>query len=184
MEGKPRLSERHAARNVILTAAIAGLGGLLFGYDTGVIAGALLFIKPDFHLGAFDAGLVVSAVPIGAVFGAAISGRLSDGWGRREAIMFASVIFALGAAGSAVAPGTAVLVFARLIVGVAIGVASAAAPVYISEVAPPEKRGQLVTFFQLAVTIGIVVAYLVGLAFNGGGEWRWMLGLGAIPALA
>jgi SP family galactose:H+ symporter-like MFS transporter len=184
MEGKPRLSERQAARNVILTAAIAGLGGLLFGYDTGVIAGALLFIKPDFHLGAFDAGLVVSAVPIGAVFGAAISGRLSDGWGRREAIMFASVIFALGAAGSAVAPGTAVLVVARLIVGVAIGVASAAAPVYISEVAPPEKRGQLVTFFQLAVTIGIVVAYLVGLAFNAGGEWRWMLGLGAIPALA
>jgi sugar porter (SP) family MFS transporter len=184
MEGKPRLSERQAARNVILTAAIAGLGGLLFGYDTGVIAGALLFIKPDFHLGAFDAGLVVSAVPIGAVFGAAISGRLSDGWGRREAIMFASVIFALGALGSAFAPDTAVLVVARVIVGVAIGVASAAAPVYISEVAPPEKRGQLVTFFQLAVTIGIVVAYLVGLAFNGGGEWRWMLGLGAVPALA
>src|SRR3954452_11126589 len=184
MEGKPRLSERQAARNVILTAAIAGLGGLLFGYDTGVIAGALLFIKPDFHLGAFDAGLVVSAVPIGAVFGAAFSGRLSDGWGRREAIMFASVIFALGALGSAFAPDTAVLVVARLVVGVAIGVASAAAPVYISEVAPPEKRGQLVTFFQLAVTVGIVVAYLVGLAFNGSEGWRWMLGLGAVPALA
>src|SRR3954452_1868573 len=159
MEGKPRLSERQAARNVILTAAIAGLGGLLFGYDTGVIAGALLFIKPDFHLGAFDAGLVVSAVPIGAVFGAAFSGRLSDGWGRREAIMFASVIFAVGALGSAFAPDMAVLVAARSVVGVAIGGASAAAPVYISEVAPPEKRGQLVTFFQLAVTIGIVVAY-------------------------
>jgi SP family galactose:H+ symporter-like MFS transporter len=184
MEGTPRLSERQAARNVILTAAIAGLGGLLFGYDTGVIAGALLFIKPDFHLGSFESGLVVSAVPIGAVFGAAISGRLSDGWGRREAILFASVVFAVGAGASAAAPGTAVLVGARLIVGVAIGVASAAAPVYISEVAPPEKRGQLVTFFQLAVTIGIVVAYLVGLAFNGIEGWRWMLGLGAVPAIA
>jgi sugar porter (SP) family MFS transporter len=184
MEGKPRLSERQAARNVILTAAIAGLGGLLFGYDTGVIAGALLFIKPDFHLGSFEAGLVVSAVPIGAVFGAAISGRLSDGWGRREAILFASVIFAVGALGSAFAPDTAILVVALLIVGVAIGVASAAAPVYISEVAPPEKRGQLVTFFQLAVTIGIVVAYGVGEAFNASEGWRWMLGLGAVPALA
>jgi MFS transporter, SP family, galactose:H+ symporter len=184
MEGKPRLSERHAARNVILTAAIAGLGGLLFGYDTGVIAGALLFIKPDFGLGSFESGLVVGAVPIGAVFGAAISGRLSDGWGRREAILFASVVFALGALGSAAAPGTAVLVAARVVVGVAIGVASAAAPVYISEVAPPEKRGQLVTFFQLAVTVGIVVAYLVGLAFNASEGWRWMLGLGAVPALA
>jgi MFS transporter, SP family, galactose:H+ symporter len=184
MEGKPRLSERQAARNVILTAAIAGLGGLLFGYDTGVIAGALLFIKPDFNLGSFEAGLVVAAVPIGAVFGAAISGRLSDGWGRREAILVASVIFGLGALGSAFAPDTAVLVIARLVVGVAIGVASAAAPVYISEVAPPEKRGQLVTFFQLAVTIGIVVAYGVGEAFNASEGWRWMLGLGAVPALA
>jgi SP family galactose:H+ symporter-like MFS transporter len=184
MEGKPRLSERQAARNVILTAAIAGLGGLLFGYDTGVIAGALLFIKPDFGLGSFESGMVVGAVPIGAVFGAAMSGRLSDGWGRREAILFASVVFAIGALGSAAAPNTAVLVGARVIVGIAIGVASAAAPVYISEVAPPEKRGQLVSFFQLAVTIGIVIAYLVGLAFNNSGEWRWMLGLGAVPALA
>src|SRR3954452_16342918 len=132
MEGQPRLSERQAARNVILTAAIAGLGGLLFGYDTGVIAGALLFIKPDFGLGSFESGMVVGAVPIGAVLGAAISGRLSDGWGRREAILFASVVFALGAVGRAAAPNTAVLVGARVIVGVAIGVASAAAPVYIS----------------------------------------------------
>jgi sugar porter (SP) family MFS transporter len=184
MEGTPRLSERHAARNVILTAAIAGLGGLLFGYDTGVIAGALLFIKPDFGLGSFESGMVVGAVPIGAVVGAALSGRLSDGWGRREAILFASVVFAIGALGSAAAPDTAVLIGARVIVGVAIGVASAAAPVYISEVAPPEKRGQLVSFFQLAVTIGIVIAYLVGLAFNASEGWRWMLGLGAIPALA
>jgi sugar porter (SP) family MFS transporter len=183
MEATEHLSESRAARNVVLTAGIAGLGGLLFGYDTGVIAGALLFIKPDFHLDSFEAGLVVSAVPIGAVFGAAMAGPLSDGKGRRGTILLSAIIFAIGALGSAAAPGTAVLVLARLVVGAAIGVASATAPVYISEVAPPDKRGFLVTFFQLAVTVGIVVAYLVGLAFNSSGDWRWMLGLGAVPAV-
>jgi sugar porter (SP) family MFS transporter len=167
----------------VLTAVIAGLGGLLFGYDTGVIAGALLFIKPDFNLGSFESGMVVAAVPIGAVLGAAVAGPLSDQRGRRAMIILSSIVFALGAVASAAAPGTAVLVIARVVIGVAIGVASAAAPVYISEVAPPEKRGQLVSFFQLAVTVGIVVAYLVGLAFNASGGWRWMLGLGAVPAL-
>jgi MFS transporter, SP family, galactose:H+ symporter len=183
VEGTQHLSQSRAARAVVLTAAIAGLGGLLFGYDTGVIAGALLFIKPDFGLGSFEAGLVVGAVPVGAIFGAAVAGPLSDGHGRRGAILLSAIIFAIGALGSAAAPDTLVLVLARIVVGMAIGVASATAPVYISEVAPPEKRGMLVSFFQLAVTIGIVVAYLVGLAFNSGGEWRWMLGLGAVPAL-
>jgi sugar porter (SP) family MFS transporter len=183
MEATQHLSQSRAARNVVLTAGIAGLGGLLFGYDTGVIASALLFIKPDFHLGSFEAGMVVSAVPFGAVFGAAIAGPLSDGKGRRATIILSAIIFAIGALGSAAAPDTAVLVIARFVVGMAIGVASATAPVYISEVAPPDKRGFLVTFFQLSVTVGIVVAYLVGLAFNSSGGWRWMLGLGAVPAL-
>src|SRR5689334_1738714 len=140
-------SARRARRNEVLTAAIAGLGGLLFGYDTGVIAGALLFIKTDFDLGSFAQGLVVAAVPIGAVAGAAIAGPAADTYGRRLMILVA-------------------------------------APVYISEVAPPESRGRLVSFFQLAVTIGILVAYLVGFAFDGIEGWRWMLGLGCVPALA
>ncbi len=169
---------------MILTAAIAGLGGLLFGYDTGVIAGALLFIKPDFDLGSFAQGLVVAAVPIGAVFGAAVSGPSADRYGRRVMILVAAGVFIVGALASAAAPGVEMLVLARIVIGVAIGVASAAAPVYISEVAPPESRGQLVTFFQLAVTVGILVAYLVGLAFDGIEGWRWMLGLGCVPALA
>jgi sugar porter (SP) family MFS transporter len=177
-------SARRARRNVVLTAAIAGLGGLLFGYDTGVIAGALLFIKPEFDLGSFAQGLVVAAVPIGAVAGAAIAGPAADTYGRRLMILVSAGVFIVGALGSAAAPGVEVLVIARVVIGVAIGVASAAAPVYISEVAPPESRGQLVTFFQLAVTVGILVAYLVGLAFDGIEGWRWMLGLGCVPALA
>ncbi|MGN6816131.1 MAG: MFS transporter, partial [Solirubrobacterales bacterium] len=170
-------SARRARRNVVLTAAIAGLGGLLFGYDTGVIAGALLFIKTDFGLGSFAQGLVVAAVPIGAIGGAAIAGPAADTYGRRLMILVAAAVFIVGALVSAAAPGVEVLVLARVVIGVAIGLASAAAPVYISEVAPPESRGRLVSFFQLAVTIGILVAYLVGLAFEGIVGWRLMLGL-------
>lgn len=177
-------SARRARRNVVLTAAIAGLGGLLFGYDTGVIAGALLFIGPDFELGSFALGLVVAAVPIGAVGGAALSGPSADRFGRRAMILVSALVFIAGALASAAAPAVGVLVAARVVVGVAIGIASAAAPVYISEVAPPESRGRLVSFFQLAVTVGILVAYLVGLALDASEGWRWMLGLGCMPALA
>ena len=183
MSSGAREGGSQARRNVVLTAAIAGLGGLLFGYDTGVIAGALLFITPDFNLTDFESGLVVSAVPIGAVGGAIFAGRLSDGYGRRAMILISAVVFAIGALASAAAPNGEMLVFARLVVGLAIGVASAVAPVYISEVAPPDVRGRLVTFFQLAITIGILVAYLVGLAFEPSEGWRWMLGLGAVPAV-
>lgn len=169
---------------MVLTAAIAGLGGLLFGYDTGIIAGALLFIGPDFELGSFARGLVVAAVPVGAIAGAALSGPMADRHGRRLMILAAAVVFIAGALASAAAPGLGALVGARVVIGVAIGIASAAAPVYISEVAPPESRGRLVSFFQLAVTVGILVAYLVGLAFDHSEGWRWMLGLGCVPALA
>jgi sugar porter (SP) family MFS transporter len=176
--------ERRAHRNVVMTAAIAGLGGLLFGYDTGIIASALLFIKPDFNLDSFEQGMVVSAVPVGAIFGAAVAGQAADRLGRRKTIISAAVVFIAGALASAAAPGLAVLVIARVLLGVAVGLASANAPVYISEVAPPEARGRLVSYFQLAVTVGILVAYLVGLAFSPSGGWRWMLGLGAVPAMA
>jgi MFS transporter, SP family, galactose:H+ symporter len=172
-----------ARRNVVMTAVIAGLGGLLFGYDTGIIASALLFIRSDLGLSSFEQGLVVAAVPIGAAFGALLAGPLSDKRGRRLVIIVSAFVFIVGALVSAAADSVVVLTLSRIVIGVAIGFASATAPVYISEVAPPEIRGRLVTMFQLAVTIGILVAYLVGLAFEPNGEWRWMLGLGAVPAL-
>ena len=172
-----------ARRNVILTAAIAGLGGLLFGYDTGIIASAMLFIRSDLDLSSFQQGVVVAAVPIGAAFGALRAGPLADKRGRRIVIISSAFVFIAGSIASAVAGSYEVLTLARIVIGVAIGFASATAPVYISEMAPPELRGRLVTLFQLAVTIGILVAYLVGLAFEPSGDWRWMLGLGALPAL-
>ncbi len=174
---------RTAHRNLVLTAAIAGLGGLLFGYDTGIIAGAMLFIGPDFGLDDFARGLVVGAVPIGAAVGALLGGRVADRHGRRLVIVLSAIVFVIGSGISAAAPDATVLVIARLALGVAIGFASAVAPVYISELAPPDQRGRLVTFFQLSVTIGIFVAYLVGLLFAPIDGWRWMLGLGALPAI-
>jgi SP family galactose:H+ symporter-like MFS transporter len=173
----------HARRNVMFTAVIAALGGLLFGYDTGIIASALLFIKSDFDLSSFEQGMVVSAVPIGAVFGAALAGQLADEYGRRRMILLAAALFVAGSIVSALAQGATVLIVARVFIGFAIGLASATCPVYISEVAPAELRGRLVTLFQLAVTVGILVAYVVGLALEPSGSWEWMLALGAIPAL-
>ncbi len=173
----------HARHNVILTAAIAGLGGLLFGYDTGIIASAMLFIRSDFDLDSFQQGLVVAAVPIGAAFGALGAGPMADTYGRRIVIIASAFVFIAGALGSAASDGVGLLTVSRIVIGVAIGFASATAPVYISEIAPPEMRGRLVTLFQLSVTVGILVAYLVGLAFEPSGDWRWMLGLGAVPAL-
>lgn len=178
-------SAAQAKRNVTVTAAIAGLAGLLFGYDTGIIAGALLTITPDFSLNSLQAGMVVGAVPIGAVGGAWFASKGADRHGRRSLILVAAAIFVVGAIVSAVSPGPLILILSRAVIGFGIGVASAVAPVYISEVAPPDLRGSLVTFFQLAVTIGILVAYLVGYAFTDVGDgWRWMLGLGAVPAIA
>ena len=105
-------SARRAQRNVILTAAIAGLGGLLFGYDTGIIASALLFVRSDFDLSSFEQGMVVAAVPVGAIIGAAFAGQLADRYGRRQVIISAALVFIVGAIASAFAPDLAVLTLA------------------------------------------------------------------------
>jgi sugar porter (SP) family MFS transporter len=179
----PTKKERLAKRRVVLTASVAAMGGLLFGYDTGVIGSAMLFIKDDFGLGSFEQGLVVGAVPVGAIFGAIGSGAFSDRFGRRLTILTAAFIFIGGTIVAAIAPSTAVLTLARVAIGVAIGFASAVCPVYISEVAPKDLRGRLVTLFQLAVTVGILLAYIVGLALSPSEEWRWMIGIGTLPAV-
>jgi SP family galactose:H+ symporter-like MFS transporter len=166
---------------ITMIAAVAGLGGLLFGFDTGIIAGAMLFIVPDFHLGPGQQGLVVSAVTFGALFGALAAGTLSETIGRRPTNVVAGVSFILGSALSAMAPDVEILIVSRVIIGLAIGLTSVAAPLYIAELAPARHRGKLVSIFQLAITTGILVSYIVDRALAPAHAWRWMLGLAFIP---
>jgi SP family galactose:H+ symporter-like MFS transporter len=167
---------------VIVAAAISALGGLLFGYDTGVISGAILFIQKEFNLSSSVEEFVISAVLIGAIVGAAGGGALADRFGRRRMLILAATLFAAGAIGTALVPSVAWLIAGRILVGAAIGAASFTAPLYISEIAPEQARGRLVSLNQIALTSGIVISYLVDYALSGGEAWRWMLGLAAIPA--
>jgi MFS transporter, SP family, galactose:H+ symporter len=177
-------SEKRVNFFVRLTAATAALAGLLFGFDTGVISGAILFIKGEFGLTPFTEELLVSAALLGAVCGAALSGKITDLRGRKRTLFGTACLFAVGSILCAVATNIGVLIAGRIAVGLAIGVASYTAPLYISEIAPPKLRGGLVTLNQLAITVGILLAYIVDATFAPSGNWRWMFGFGLLPALA
>jgi MFS transporter, SP family, galactose:H+ symporter len=167
-----------------IVAAVASLGGLLFGYDTGVISGALPFLKQTFTLDATMQGVATSAVLVGATLGAAFAGGISDTFGRKWVIVVVALLFVLGAIGSAASPSLIVLLAARAVVGVAIGVASMLTPLYLSEMAPKEKRGFIVSLNQFCITFGILLSYIVDyLLTDVAGNWRWMLGAGAVPGL-
>ncbi len=168
---------------VTIVAAVSALAGLLFGYDTGVISGAVLFVQEDFHLTTFQEEIVVSAVLLGAMIGAAIGGRLADRFGRRAVLLQVALLFMVGALGTALAPSTAWLSVGRVVVGIAIGIASFTAPLYISEISPADVRGKLVSLNQLMITIGIVCSYLADYGLADMRGWRWMFGLAAIPAM-
>lgn len=170
-------------RFVYVVATVAALGGLLFGYDIGIISGALLFIRDEFPLTSFLEGLVVSSILIGAMIGAGASGNLSDRLGRRKLILIAAVIFAGGAIGMALSPSLGVLIFFRIVTGLGVGASSVLVPTYISEISPTEMRGSLSSVFQLAITLGILLAYVVNFSLSGFEAWRWMLGLAAVPAV-
>lgn len=165
-------------------AGVAALGGLLFGYDTGVISGALLFIRETMALSSTMQGVVVAIVLAGAALGAAGAGTLSDRFGRRRVILAAALLFVAGAILCALAAELTVLLVGRFLVGLAIGVASMLTPLYLAEIAPASDRGAIVSLNQLCITVGILVSYLAGFAlasFPHG--WRWMLGLGALPGV-
>ncbi|MDX3191792.1 sugar porter family MFS transporter [Streptomyces sp. MN03-5084-2B] len=170
---------------ILRIAAIAALGGMLFGYDTGVISGALLYIKKDLGAGTFAQELIVSSLLVGAVLGAALSGWSARRIGRRWTKVISGSVYVAGSLGAAFAVSVPMLIGFRALLGIAVGTASFVSPMYISEMAPPRIRGALTSFNQLAVTIGILVAYLVNFAFSGvAHDWRWMLGLAAVPGAA
>src|ERR1035437_5568368 len=168
---------------VYVAVGVAALGGLLFGYDTGVISGAILFIKNQFSLSATMEEIVVSAVLVGAVFGAAAGGVLTSRFGRRKLIILAGMIFTMSAIGTALAPTIPWLITGMVVSGLAIGIASFISPMYIAELVPANVRGALVAVNMLAITTGIVIAYLVDYAFSSIQGWRYMFGLAAIPAV-
>jgi sugar porter (SP) family MFS transporter len=170
---------------LVLLASIAALGGFLFGYDTGVISGALLFITKDLHASKFDQSAIVGSLLLGAMVGAIASGYLADKISRRYTKIISGTIFAVAAIACAVSQDVWQLIGARFVLGLSVGTASFVSPLYISELAPPKIRGGLVSFNQLMITTGILIAYIVDFALKGiTNNWRWMLGLGAAPGIA
>ena len=175
---------RDRRRFVNIAATITATGGLLFGYDTGVISGALLFIRQDFApLSPFMEGIIVSTLLVGAVVGALSGGPLSDRFGRRPTVLLAAIIFGLGALAVAFAPSVAFIVLGRFRLGLGVGLASMIVPLYIAEIAPADRRGSLVSLNQLMITIGILVSYIVGVIFTPIEGWRYMFAVALIPAL-
>ena len=174
---------------VFMIATVAATGGLLFGFDTGVISGAIPFFQKAFGITDNWIEIITTAGLVGAVIGAMFSGRIADIVGRKKVILTSAIIFAIGALWSGISPGPVMLVCARFFLGIAIGVSSFAVPLYIAEISPTKTRGTLVSMFQLLITIGILVSYLSDSAFavpDGDPAfttcWRPMFYVGVIPA--
>ncbi len=172
-------------RFVLRLALVAALGGFLFGYDTGVISGALPFISKEVGGGEFNEQAYVGSLLVGAVAGAIIAGYSADALSRRRTKIAAGCVYVVGALASAVSQTPTELIGSRFVLGLAVGTASFVAPMYISELAPKRIRGGVTAFNQLMVVSGIMVAYIVNWALKDATDnWRWMLGLGALPGLA
>lgn len=170
---------------VILISSIAALGGLLFGFDTAVISGTTPFIKPYFKLDDIWLGWTVSSLLFGCIIGVISAGKPSDKFGRKKTLMVAAFLFIISAFGSALANRLSIFILFRIIGGLGVGVASMLSPMYISEIAPAERRGRLVSFNQLAIVVGILLAFISNafLVNTGDNNWRWMLAVMGAPAL-
>ena len=175
-----------ANAKVFLWSLVVALGGFLFGFDTAVISGAEKDIQSYWGLDVFEHGLTVSIALIGTVIGALLGGIPSDRLGRKKTLFWIGVLYFVSAIGSAVTTGWGVFLCFRLLGGIGVGASSVTAPLYISEIAPAGSRGKLVAMFQFNVVFGILVSYLSNylLAGIGDNDWRWMLGVLAIPSLA
>ena len=185
----PHVGTGRPVHRLGVIATVATFGGLLFGYDTGVVNGALEPLSEDFGLSALSEGLVVASLMVGAAFGAVFGGRVADAWGRRKTILLLAGVFIIGTLGCVLAPGAAFLIGARFVLGIAVGGASATVPVYLGEIAPSEKRGSYVTRNEVMIVGGQLAAFIINAAiFNFFGHvdsiWRWMLLVALAPAIA
>lgn len=186
-----KLRNTHSFWYIVIISAAAGMAGLLYGYDTAVISGAIGFLQELYDLSPAMEGFVISSIMIGGIIGVAVSGYISDAYGRKKILMVAAILFAISAIGSALAASVEMLIGARIIGGIGIGLASALAVTYITECAPAAIRGRLSSMYQLFTVIGISATFFVNLLVADSGThewgvetgWRWMLGYGVIPAL-
>ena len=183
---QPSFTEKTSRGRALLylTVGIAALGGLLFGYDTGVISGALLYLDGSFHLTSLSQEIAVSSVLVGAILGTIVASWLSNAAGRRLTLLITAIIFTVGALLTAFSPNLPIFILWRVVVGISIGIAASVVPAYISEIAPAQWRGTMVTLYQLAITIGIAISYWIDLAFaHAGMGWPPMFGIAAVPSL-
>lgn len=175
-------------RFLIKLTVISTLGGLLFGYDTGVISGALLYMRDDLNLTSVSEAFVVSSLLFGAAFGALMGGRVADALGRKKSLMLCAILFLGGALGTATAPNVELMVLARVVLGLAVGAASATVPLFLAEMAPADRRGRIVTINELMIVSGQMLAFIVNAGldrwYDGPSVWRWMLAVAALPAIA
>ena len=179
-----RVHERHhLSRYLLAIGLVVMLAGLLFGYDQGVISGALGGIEKSFHPSTLVIEIITSWVTLGAMAGALVAGALCERLGRRFTVLVAATVFIVGALVEALAPGTVTLVIGRLVLGVGVGIASVAAPLYGSENAPARLRGRYVSLYQMAITIGIFVAYFADYLLISSDRWRVMLGISLVPGV-
>ncbi|WP_024554107.1 sugar porter family MFS transporter [Franconibacter helveticus 513] len=176
--------ERKVRRMNLFVSVSAAVAGLLFGLDIGVIAGALPFITDHFSLGSRAQEWVVSSMMLGAALGALFNGWLSSRLGRKYSLLAGAILFILGSLGSAFATSLEILLISRVVLGVAVGIASYTAPLYLSEMASENVRGKMISLYQLMVTLGILLAFLSDTALSYSGNWRAMLGVLALPAIA
>lgn len=176
---------------VTLISIIAAIGGLLFGYDTAVVSGAIGFLETKFALNDFQVGWAVSSMIVGAVIGAGFAGIISEKFGRKKVLIFAAVLFILGSIGSAIPETFSLYIVARILGGIGIGITSTICPLYNAEIAPTKYRGRLVALNQLATVTGIFLVYFVNLWITSSGDadwgvstaWRWMFGVGIVPGI-
>lgn len=168
---------------ILRISSIAGLGGVLYGYDMGIIAAAAIFVKRTWALSTLMEELVVSIVLVGAMIGAIAGGAIADRIGRRATLVWAGGIFMAGSLLAPLSANVFVLIVARAIIGIGIGFTSVTAPVYVSELAPPQSRGMLIGLYQFALTVGIALANLVGYWLAAQQAWRLMFGIAVVPTV-
>ncbi|KRE35201.1 sugar porter family MFS transporter [Paenibacillus sp. Soil522] len=189
--GIPYKNEQVSMKFVTLVSIVSALGGLLFGFDTAVVSGAVGFMEDRFDLSKLQVGWAVSSLIIGCIVGAAMSGILGDRFGRKKVLITAAILFIISSIGTAIPESFSGFIIARIIGGIGIGITSTLCPLYNAEIAPAKYRGRLVALNQLAIVSGIFLTYFVNLWISGSGDeawgvasaWRWMFGVGAVPGL-